>query len=275
MKKNSFTEAIYKNAGYLVVALISAVYIAGSLINISRSGRSIYEILGTGVLSLIVGIMINGVFRSIGLRKGDEDERTVATSALHAKAVEEITPYIDRLDSFCERESRLAKRAVRTRILAYEGMKYSDYFDGDDCLLAGVEAPKDKRKRRVYFKALRTKIKPLLSSNLTSDGANASNPFDFGKSKREYASTKSASDVAVKLIMAIVFGYFGVSLTGEINIASFIWNTLQIVLYVAGGVIQMYSSFSWVVDDYRAGVIKKIDMLQKFKALALAQATQE
>ena len=275
MKKNSFTEAIYKNAGYLVVALISAVYIAGSLINISRSGRSIYEILGTGVLSLIVGIMINGVFRSIGLRKGDEDERTVATSALHAKAVEEITPYIDRLDSFCERESRLAKRAVRTRILAYEGMKYSDYFDGDDCLLAGVEAPKDKRKRRVYFKALRTKIKPLLSSNLTSDGANASNPFDFGKSKREYASTKSASDVAVKLIMAIVFGYFGVSLTGEINIASLIWNTLQIVLYVAGGVIQMYSSFSWVVDDYRAGVIKKIDMLQKFKALALAQATQE
>ncbi|MBQ7226734.1 MAG: hypothetical protein IJX02_09075 [Clostridia bacterium] len=275
MKKNSFTEAIYKNAGYLVVALISAVYIAGSLINISRSGRSIYEILGTGVLSLIVGIMINGVFRSIGLRKGDEDERTVATNALHAKAVEEITPYIDRLDSFCERESRLAKRAVRTRILACEGMKYSDYFDGDDCLLAGVEAPKDKRKRRVYFKALRTKIKPLLSSNLTSDGANASNPFDFGKSKREYASTKSASDVAVKLIMAIVFGYFGVSLTGEINIASLIWNTLQIVLYVAGGVIQMYSSFSWVVDDYRAGVIKKIDMLQKFKALALAQATQE
>ena len=131
MKKNGFTEAFYKNAGYLVVVLISLVYVASSLINISRTGNSIYEIIGTGALSLIVGIMINGIFRSIGIRKGDEDERTVATNALHAKAVDEIAPYIDKLDSFCQEENKRALRDVRTRILAREGMKYLDYFDED------------------------------------------------------------------------------------------------------------------------------------------------
>lgn len=304
MKKNSFTETIYKNAGYLVVALISAVYIAGSLINISRSGRSIYEILGTGVLSLIVGIMINGVFRSIGLRKGDEDERTVATNALHAKAVDEITPYIDKLDEFCENENRRVLKELRTRILAREGMKYSDYFDNEgvaiakcridafpDCgdkprpamekessqahggrhLLHRAHHRADAQERareRAYNRALRVKLKPLSSSNLTTDGANASNPFDFGKSKREYASARGAGDIVLKLLMAIIFGYFGVSLSGSVDVSAVIWNSLQIVLYVAGGVIQMYSSFSWVVDDYRAGVIKKIDYLQKFKIYA-------
>ena len=312
MKKDSFTEMFYKNAGYIVVVLISLVYVASSLINISKSGKTVYEIIGAGALSLIVGIMINGVFRSIGIRRGDEDERTVATNALHAKAVDEVVPYIDRLDEFCERENRRALREIRTRILAREGMKYGDYFDdegnainakcklnspsvllpnpppstegGTDIeseneakayrsyvgrhLLHRVHHGQDARERaraRSYKKALRVKLKPLLSSNLTSDGVKANAPFDFGKSKREYTTRRSASDAVIKVLMAVIFGYFGVSLASEINVASIIWNGLQIVLYVTGGVIQMYNSFMWVVDDYRGSVIKKIDYLQKFK----------
>ena len=277
MKKNSFTEMFYKNAGYFVVVLISIVYVASALINISKSGRTVYEIIATGVLSLIVGIMINGVFRSMGVRRGDEDERTVATNTLHAKTVCEISPYIDRLDDFCETENKRALREIRTRILIREGMKYTDYFDDeghalytDYKMLNVKQEDKEKRKSerarlQAYKKALRVKIKPLLSSNLTSDGVKANNPFDFGKSKREYAARKSAGDALVKLLMAIIFGYFGVSLASEINVASIIWNGLQIVLYIAGGVIQMYNSYMWVVDDYRGSIIKKIDYLQKFK----------
>lgn len=268
MKRKTFGEAFYKNAGYVVVVLISLVYVASSLINISKSGKSIYEILGTGVLSLIVGIMINGVFRSIGIRRGDEDERTIATNQLHAQVVDEITPNIDRLDEFCERENKRALREIRTRILASEGMRYSDCFDEYGCALP-VQI-NSKARKRAYKKALRVKIKPLVSSNLTSDGVRANDPFDFGASKKDYTSQRNASDALIKLIMAIIFGYFGVSLANEINVASIIWNGLQIILYVAGGVIQMYYSYMWVVDDYRQGIIKKIDYLQKFKKFAIS-----
>ena len=163
-----------------------------------------------------------------------------------------------------------------------EGMKYSDYFDEDGVAKSPTllksesgapggqstevaERRLDKARERAYKKALRVKVKPLVSSNLTSDGVKPSDPFDFGKSKREYTSQKSAGDVLVKLLMAIIFGYFGVSLASEVNVASIIWNGLQIVLYITGGVIQMYNSFMWVVDDYRGSVVKKIDYLQKFK----------
>lgn len=294
MKKNSFTETFYKNAGYFVVVLISLVYIASSLINISKSGKSVYEIIGAGVLSLIVGIMINGVFRSVGVRRGDEDERTVATNELHAKTVEEISPYIDNLDEFCQRENKRALKEIRTRILAREGMKYSEFFDSEGNAIKNAKftmqnaksdmpslgekgdrgavdeesivSRNEKLRRRTYYKALRVKLKPLMASNLTSDGVKENNPFDFGKSKREYTARRSASDAIIKVLMAIIFGYFGVSLASEINVASIIWNGLQIVLYVTGGVIQMYNSYMWVVDDYRGSVIKKIDYLQKFKS---------
>ena len=293
MKKNSFAEMFYKNAGYVVVVLISFVYVASSLINISRSGKSVYEIVGTGVLSLILGVLINGIFRSMGVQKGDCDERTLATNQLHAKSIEEIIPYIDKLDDFCEMENKRALKTVRTRILAREGMKYSDYFDDEgnpinakfkmqNAKLAPHPSPAatpsptgegyvvDRAKRKAYKRALRVRIKPLLSSNLTSDGVKATDPFDFGRSKKSYTTRRSASDVIIKLLMALIFGYFGVTLS-EPNVASIIWNSLQIILYISSGIIQMYSSYSWVVDDYRASIIKKIDYLQKFKIYALSK----
>ena len=122
MKKNSFTEMFYKNAGSIVVVLISLVYVASSLINISKSGKTVYEIIGAGALSLIVGIMINGAFRTAGIKRGDEDERTVATRELHARAVEEITPKIDILYDFCNSENKRAVRDIRIRILSSAGL---------------------------------------------------------------------------------------------------------------------------------------------------------
>ena len=68
--------------------------------------------------------------------------------------------------------------------------------------------------------------------------------------------------------MAIVFGYFGVTLVSEVDVASIIWNTLQIIMYIAGGIMQMYMSCMWLVNDYRHNKIRKIDILQKFKAYA-------
>ncbi|MBO5312481.1 MAG: hypothetical protein J6B29_00810 [Clostridia bacterium] len=276
MREKGLGDSLYKNAGYLSVALISLVYISSSLVTISRTGRGIWEIIGTGILSLIVGVMINGAFRSIGIRRGDEDERVRATLSLHAMAVEDIVPHIHKLDSFCIEENKRALGEIRARLLCHEGLKYSDYFDENGDLLTDKareclekwKRGEDKKKKKQLLKAIRVKIKPLASTALTSDGTQADNPFDFGKSKREYSGQRSASDMVIKLIMAIIFGCFGVSLVSEINVASVIWSSLQIILYITGGVIQMYGSYMWVIDDYRSGIIKKIDYLQKFKRFA-------
>lgn len=280
MKKNVIAEALYKNAGYIAVILISLVYVANSFVVISKTGKSIYEIIGSGVLSLIVGVLITGSFRSIGIRKGEESELMIATSELHAKTVEEITPNIDKLDAFCEEENQKAQRSIRARILAKAGLKYEDCFDENGivkelkpleiCANATEEAIKNNKKRnkereRAYKKAVNLKIKPLLASNLTSDGVSADNPFNFGDSKKQYTKQKSASDIFSRVLMALIFGYFSVSFVTSVDFASLIWHSLQIVMYIVGGIIQMYTSYMWIVDDYRGSVIKKIDYLQKFK----------
>ncbi len=271
MERNSFLENLYKNAGYYCVALISLIYVASSLILISKTGKSIYEIIGSGFISLVVGSLINGSFRSVGIRRGEADERTVNTVKDHGSAVEDVSPYLDKLEEFCENENKLAIKKIRTKILASVGLKYDDCFDENGVckVLLLTQDKKNRRKNRkikkAYNKAVRLKIKELTATTLTSDGGNTDNPFDFGKSKREFSKSKNTTDIITRVIMAIIFGYFGVTLVSEINFATIIWNTLQIVMYITGGVVSMYSTYMWIVDDYRQGILKKIDYLNKFK----------
>ena len=272
MKKNGFTEFLYKNAGYLAVALISVVYITSSLVKISTTEKTVIEIIGTGILSFIVGFLINSAFRSIGVRKGDESEKMISTVKLHGEAVEEIVPYIDRLDEFCDNENKNALFKIRQKILSSAGLRYDDCFDENgiareitiDCKNKDIK----KEKENAYKRAIKIKIKPLLASNLTSDGVNEYNPFDFCKSKKAFASQKNAIDIISRVLLAIIVGYFGVTFVSDADYSTIIWNTLQIVMYIFSGVIQMYASYNWIVDDYRQSVIKKIDYLQKFKIFA-------
>ena len=129
MKKNTFAEIFYKNAGYLAVVLVSLAYIAGSFLLISATGKTVYEILAGGIISMIVGILINGVFRSLGLRRGEEDERTISTSNLYEKTIDSIVCHIDKLQDFCDMENVRALSTIRKKILARAGMKYSECFD--------------------------------------------------------------------------------------------------------------------------------------------------
>ena len=275
MKKKTFVEIFYKNAGYVAVVLISLVYITSSLIRIQQTGKTVGEIIATGVLSMIVGILINGIFRSIGIQRGESDERTVATENLHSETVDEIAPYIDQLDEYCESETKRETKKIRCKILAREGLSYNECFDDDGVSKEprlDASAKKIYRKKmKAYKKAVNLSIKPLTASNLTAEGANADDPFNFGKTKKQYTSGQNATDLVIRAIMAIVFGYFGVTLVSEVDVASIIWSTLQIIMYVAGGVMQMYMSCMWLVNDYRHNKIRKIDILQKFKAYAEAR----
>ncbi|MBQ8545635.1 MAG: hypothetical protein IJ437_01710 [Clostridia bacterium] len=284
MKKTNFLELFYKNAGYVAVILISLAYIAGSFIMISATGKTVYEIIAGGIISMIVGLLINGVFRSVGLRRGEEDEKTVSTANLYAETLDGVVPHIDKLQDFCDVENVRALSTIRKKILARAGMKYDDCFDENGVVRCfDYELYRDeqienaskrqrrkylkinRQRRRAYNKAVGVKIKQLSPAILTSDNVKENDPFDFGKSKKEYSSQQNISDIASRVVMAIIFGYFGVSLASEINLAVLIWNTMQIVMYIASGVVQMYTTYTWIVNDHRIGVIKKIDCLQKFK----------
>ena len=263
------------NIGYIIIAMISVIYIATAFIDIGRTGKTIAQIIADGAIVLVLGILINHLFDLQGMINGDRDERVQQTILCHAEIVDRISPYIDKLDAWCDERNVDNLRIQRSKILASNGMKYIDYFNEDG---SAKEFTPDKEKLRDKFlcnnekirikcfkRALRLSLTPISAGELTSDGGRHQDPFYLGRTKMQYEKSTSASDAIVKISTACLFGFYGVSLVANFSVARVIWTALQVSVFLITGIIKMYQAYMYVVDEYRGRIVKKIDFLQKFE----------
>ena len=268
-------DFLKKNIGYMGVGLVSAIYIATSVITMGKTGKTFGEIMAVGAVVLFLGVFVNRIFDLQGMMNGDREERVQETIRLHGEAVVRVSPYLDRLDKWCEEKNEEALKMQRTKILASEGMRYDDYFDekgGAKLFVVNKDRLKDKflrgdeiKRLRCFRKALRLKLTPLTASGLTSEGGKKQDPYYLGRTKSQYERGATISDVITKVIIACLFGYYGAELVQDFSYADLIWKALQIGIFFITGVIKMYQSYMFVVDEYRGRIDKKIDNLQKFE----------
>lgn len=263
------------NIGYFIVGLVCVIYIATALITVTETGKTISQIIADGAIVLFLGLFINRIFDLQGMMNGDRDERVQNTVRLHGETVVRISPYIDRLDDWCEIKNKEVLKIQRTKILAGAGMKYDDFFDKDGVaktFTPDSEKLKNKLTRgdelhriKCYRKALRLKLTPLTASALTSEGGRKQDPYYLGRTKAQYETRAGVKDLIAKIGLACIFGYYGVELVRDFSYAALIWTSLQVGIFLAMGVIKMYLSYMFVIDEWRGRVIKKIDNLQAFE----------
>ena len=295
-------EYVMRNVGMLGVVLLSAGYTATSLITISRTEKSIGRIIVDGVTFLLLGVLLTRLFSLQGIMNGERDARVVATVRLHANTVERIEPFIDRLDAWCEIKNAQALRMQRVHILLRNGMKYEHYFDEEGIAKGFAEQPFceppmpqapdslqgrerqawiDRERKKIeraralherqeaarlqfYEAALRVRLTPLSACALTGEMVKREDPFYFGRSKQEYEVRSGRKDLILRILAAIVFGFFSVELLENFSVADLVWKMLQVALAVAMGLVQMYQSHIYVTEEYRGAVVQKIDHLQMF-----------
>lgn len=129
MEENKFKKFVKNNFIYFIIAFASLAYIAFGLIKIETTGKTIIEIIGSGIVIYFVGYVITMLFSMQGQLAGDRQEDVIKTNKLHAKCVEEIDPKINEMDDWCEEENVKALLKIRKRILNKEGLRYEDCFD--------------------------------------------------------------------------------------------------------------------------------------------------
>ena len=273
MNAEKIREFIQRNVGYLVAAFVSLVYVATSIIAPAETGKSLAAILVDGALSFFLGMVLTQVFSLQGIMRGNEDPRLLATVKLHGEQVIRIAPYIDGLDDWCEKKTAEALRRERTKVLAEGAMKYTDYFDED-----GVAKPfvprdcqnKQERKReaerfRVYQRAVKVKITPLLAGVLTGGGEKVEDPNNFGPDISEYMRSVLWRTALSKVLLACIFGYYGIRLIQDFSYAELVWKVFQVGMFCAMGVVQANQAYLFMVDQYRRRIVRFIDRLQEFE----------
>lgn len=274
---------IKQNFGYFIVFFACAIYIARGLITIDKTGKTVYEIIVDGSLAFFFGVFINRIMDLQGMANGERDDRVIKTNTLHSKVVDEITPYIDKLDDWCDRKNKEALKLARIRILKGEGLKYDDCFDEDATpkdytidfnkyYYKGkdreklFEKQKERNKYKSYLKACKLKLTLLTTNALTNDGGKEYDPYYLGRTKVQYEKETSRSEIISKIAIAVITGIYGIKLIKDFSWANLLWVGIQVVLFLLIGGIKMLKSMFFIIDEYRARTIKKIDNLQKFKA---------
>lgn len=265
---------LQRNAGYLIVLIVSLAYVATSVLGLNESGKSIMRILGDGAIAFIVGSAINIVMGLQGIINGERDETFISTLDLHGKTVEAITPYIERLDGWCENRNAENLKMQRTRILAAEGLKYSEFFDNEGGALeykfkdvkgkGREERITEKRRYRIYRRAVKLKLTPITAAELTSEGAKVEDPYDFGRTTEQYERETGRRELISRILTAGVFGYYSVSLITDFSYDKLIWNILQVAVFLITGTMKMYNSYLFITGEYRGRVVKKINALEMF-----------
>ncbi len=265
MSAEKIKHFIKDAAGYLAVALISIAYITTAIISIDKTGKTVSEIVADGALAFITGLLINIIFQIQGIKDGERDERVLAALEMHNKSVMRITPYIDKLDGWCEMQNKINLEMSRTKILARAGLLYSDCFDENGVAKDKTFTKNQKQKKRAYNKAKRLMLSPLTSYGLTCDNRRNGDIYDFGRTKKEYTKESTATDIVIKALVGCLFAYYGVKLITQFNYSELIWSILQVATFFCMGVIKMANAQSYMTDEYRSGVLKKIDNIQKFE----------
>jgi len=260
------------NLVYLIVILIGIAYILTSFFRIGTTGKTISEIVADAILTYLISTFILMLFRSQGIINGSKDERVIMAEEGLGEDVITINPFIEKLDGWCIKENENDLKAGRVKILANVGLKYSDCYDEDGVAKGfNQKMPKEKHlkkdykiKIKGYETALRYKIKPLTTTDLTTCNAKSTDPHDFGRDKSQYKREENLKSIFSKALTVFVVAYFSISLF-NLDWANVMWKAFQVCTYILMGVIQMFNSYFYMTDEYRNGLIKKRRYLQKFK----------
>lgn len=270
-----FKEFIQRNIGYAAVILACGVYIATSFLNINKTGKTVEEIILDGSIVFLLGFFINRAFDLQGILLGKRSEIYQGTMILHAEEVVKVSPHLDELDEWCADKNAENLRVQRVRILAQQGMYYNDYFDENGTLKEGsftdIDAIKSRSLRSFYRRrnkclknALEVRLTPISAGELTSEGAKGNDPYYFGRTEMQYERQMSTYDAISKLVIALVFGYYGVELLTEFSYANLIWHGLQVAMFVLIGAVALYNSYLFITTEHRARMVKKVNCLEMF-----------
>lgn len=296
-------ELLKNFLGYIIIFIACALYILTELFVLGEKGKSVGQIIAEGFVAFFLGVGVDRMFSLQGITNGMRSDIVNSTMVLYGKAVEKINGYINRLGEWCFNKNAITYKRERTLILARAGLKYEECFDENGMakpfvstfeekpLVIDKEKLKNKNerqlelirikeikrhnkegraderyKRKCYNQAVKLHLSELHANELTSEGSKKGDPNYLGQTIGGYVKVDSFKSVSLKLLIAVLFGVYGVTLINEFSWVGLIWKTFQVCIFLILGFVKMNESTMFITNEYRGRIIKKIDNLEEFDA---------
>ena len=124
------------------------------------------------------------------------------------------------------------------------------------------EVCKTKEQIKFWKKAERVHIQLLTADNILSE---TDDRYEKGKKDltlNEYERKTNTQDMIKKIVFALIFGYFGVTFTG--NLENIVWGAIQISSWLIMALMNYIQNYTYVREVYQSKIYRKINLLIEF-----------
>lgn len=249
-----------KHAVDFIIGLTCVIYILWGLVTIEESGKTVWEIAAASIMSLAMGVSLSSLLGEKGLLAGYESNDFKIARNDYSKTAGIITPYIDKLDTWCELKVKFIVRRKQTKILTRARIKYETYISDE------FDIKKyDKQQLKLIRKADNVKVHNMTSAHLLSDIEEDDDTDKKEITPTKFKRTETLKGIAIRVVFALAFGYFSVSMASEPSWSNIIYYTAQICIWLLFGTMQFFANYGFVMNRYSQVLYRKMNNLLEFK----------
>ena len=254
-------EYIRDNLISISLVLLCIVWMIMGLVTLRLTGKTAEEVVADSFMCIIFGLSINKMCSLMGIKKGKQTDKYISTNELHGSKVTEASKNINRLVKWCDKENYLNKKEEQTKRLAPLGISYEDFIN-EKIDYSRWEKPNKIKKKVLKIKHI--KLHQISVDVLTTIINDRTDKFDYGRSEKKFMKSDSVIDFFSKLILYGVLGLMAVDLIQDFSYGNLILKLVQLVILISCGAMKYANSYTFIVDEFRAGTIKKINDLDRF-----------
>ncbi|MGN1337334.1 MAG: hypothetical protein ACI4WW_02550 [Candidatus Coprovivens sp.] len=269
-KKNWFK--IFKSRIYILsIVIVSIGYVFYGLFNVETTGKTIVEIIGSCIISLLIGLSITTFLRKEGFRSGRLSDIFQSSLLDYAESKEKAQNNFDKLNQFCAYKTEQEIIAIKREIIINANLKYDTFVKGGYNNKILYEKLEDYQKKALKH-AQNVRVKPYQTKDLLSDLPNETkfNHKRFGYDENDYIRAKGISSFITKILLSIIGGYFTLAPLNTGNISQCVWNAIQICIWLLFGTIDFMNAKEFILNDYRqTHIVQKSSLLKEFNTLMI------
>lgn len=277
-KKTKIYDFIKGNILNALVFITSFAYIFYNMISINKTDLTLTEQLASAGIGLVIGIIIKQSLGENGFNKGYRSNIWLTNLEKYSKACNLANGYIERVDNFYTCEEIEKKRKYRRQNLMAVRLKYEWFFDNKGNYInpptISLKRAKNKQKEdlkglivltphqaKVLHKCVKVKIYNL---NLFSEySAEIEQDTKKEKTDKEQRTMMFSKNSLMALLTAVVGAYFLPMWKGW-DWGKFIIATVQVCIWVASGITQLYKNYNYIVIEKVSKLTRKMEMIIKF-----------
>lgn len=254
-------EYIKDNIISISLVLLCIVWMMMGFVTLKLTGKTAEEVVADSLMLMLFGLTINRMCTIMGIKKGKQTKKYIDTNDLHGDKVTEASKDINSLVRWCDKENYLNKKETQSKMLAPLGIAYSDFIN-NNIDYSRWEKPNKIKKKVLKIKNI--KLHQISVDALTTIIDDRTDKFYYGRSEKRYKKSEGIMDFVSKPVIYVILGLMAVDLITNFSYGNLILKLIQLVILLSSGAMKYANAYTFIVDEFRAGTIKKINDLDRF-----------